>query len=114
MTRTGPARCGLRSSFNELGFQLIATRGTARALKAVGLPVERVYRVNESRPNVVDLIKSAGLDLIINTPLGGPSRFDEKAIRRAAAVGAAFVLRKSMVSRSSVFRISTVVRVTLR
>jgi carbamoyl-phosphate synthase large subunit len=68
----------------QLGFKLIATRGTAQALRAAGLTTEKVYKVNEGRPNVVDLIKSAKLDLIINTPLGGPSRFDEKAIRRAA------------------------------
>jgi carbamoyl-phosphate synthase large subunit len=68
----------------KLGFSLVATRGTAHALQAAGVLVKRVYKVNESRPNVVDLIKSAQLDLIINTPLGGPSRFDEKAIRRAA------------------------------
>ncbi|MGH9395633.1 MAG: carbamoyl-phosphate synthase large subunit [Terriglobia bacterium] len=69
---------------HQLGFTLVATRGTAQALAAAGLPVERVFKVNEGRPNVVDLIKSAKLDLIINTPLGGPSHYDEKAIRRAA------------------------------
>jgi carbamoyl-phosphate synthase large subunit len=68
----------------DLGFKLVATRGTAQALQAAGVAAQRVYKVNENRPNVVDFIKSAKLDLIINTPLGGPSRFDEKAIRRAA------------------------------
>ncbi|HTV53847.1 MAG TPA: carbamoyl-phosphate synthase large subunit [Terriglobia bacterium] len=68
----------------SLGFKLVATRGTAHALQAAGVTVKRVFKVNEGRPNVVDLIKSAKLDLIINTPLGGPSHFDEKAIRRAA------------------------------
>jgi carbamoyl-phosphate synthase large subunit len=67
-----------------LGFKLVATRGTGEALRAAGVPAEKVYKVNEGRPNVVDLIKSASLDLIINTPLGRASRFDEKAIRRAA------------------------------
>jgi carbamoyl-phosphate synthase large subunit len=67
-----------------LGFKLVATRGTTAALRAAGLKVEKVFKVNEGRPNVVDLIKSASLDLIINTPLGRASRFDEKAIRRAA------------------------------
>ncbi|MGH9354921.1 MAG: carbamoyl-phosphate synthase large subunit [Terriglobia bacterium] len=74
----------LAQDLHAMGFALVATRGTAHALRAAGLPVERVYKVNEGRPNVVDLIKSAKLDLLINTPLGGPSRFDEKAIRRAA------------------------------
>ncbi len=67
-----------------LGFKLVATRGTAAALRAAGVQVEMVFKVNEGRPNVVDLIKSASLDLILNTPLGRASRFDEKAIRRAA------------------------------
>ncbi|MBZ5545127.1 MAG: ATP-grasp domain-containing protein [Acidobacteriia bacterium] len=69
------------------GFKLVATRGTAQVLRAAGLKVEKVYKVNEGRPNVVDLIKSGKLDLIINTPLGRASRFDEKAIRRAAVQG---------------------------
>ncbi len=70
-----------------LGFKLVATRGTAQHLRAAGLKVEKVFKVNEGRPNVVDLIKSGKLDLIINTPLGRASRFDEKAIRRAAVQG---------------------------
>ncbi|MGH9407525.1 MAG: carbamoyl-phosphate synthase large subunit [Terriglobia bacterium] len=79
-----PSAVPVAHDLHDLGFKLVATRGTAQALTAAGLPVERVYKVNEGRPNVVDLIKSAKLDLIINTPLGGPSHFDEKAIRRAA------------------------------
>ncbi|MFB3923572.1 MAG: carbamoyl-phosphate synthase large subunit [Terriglobia bacterium] len=71
----------------ELGFKVVATRGTAHSLRAGGLKVEKVFKVNEGRPNVVDLIKSGKLDLIINTPLGRASRFDEKAIRRAAVQG---------------------------
>jgi carbamoyl-phosphate synthase large subunit len=67
-----------------LGFKLVATRGTAGALKAAGLEAQTVFKVKESRPNVVDLIKSREIDLIINTPLGRVSFFDEKAIRRAA------------------------------
>jgi carbamoyl-phosphate synthase large subunit len=68
----------------NLGFQLVATRGTAKALRADGLSVEKVFKVNEGRPNVVDLLKSSELDLVINTPLGRASYFDEKAIRRVA------------------------------
>ncbi len=79
-----PQAVRVARELHGLGLKLVATRGTAAALKAAGLPVERVYKVNEGRPNVVDLIKSAELDLIINTPLGEPSRFDEKSIRRAA------------------------------
>jgi carbamoyl-phosphate synthase large subunit len=68
----------------SLGFTLVATRGTAAALRAAGVKVERVHKVNEGRPNVVDRIKSLEIDLIVNTPLGRTSRFDDKAIRRAA------------------------------
>ena len=70
-----------------LGFKLVATRGTAAKLRAGGLKVEKVFKVNEGRPNVVDLLMSNKIDLIINTPLGRASRFDEKAIRRAAVQG---------------------------
>jgi carbamoyl-phosphate synthase large subunit len=70
--------------FTELGFTLVATDGTARVLERAGLPVERVYKVNEGRPNAVDLVKGEKLQLIINTPQGLQPWFDEKAIRRAA------------------------------
>ncbi|MSO23332.1 MAG: ATP-grasp domain-containing protein, partial [Acidobacteria bacterium] len=69
---------------HQLGFKLIATRGTATALKQSGIPVESVYKVNEGRPHIVDMIKSGMVDLILNTPLGKSSFFDERAIRRAA------------------------------
>ena len=68
----------------ELGFRIIATRGTANYLNESGVPCDRVFKVNEGRPNVVDLIKSDEIDLIVNTPLGRASFYDEKAIRRAA------------------------------
>jgi carbamoyl-phosphate synthase large subunit len=68
----------------EVGFKIVATRGTARVLRSSGIEVETVYKVNEGRPHIVDYIKSGKVDLIINTPLGRESFFDEKAIRRAA------------------------------
>jgi carbamoyl-phosphate synthase large subunit len=68
----------------RLGFKLVATFGTAARLREVGLNVETVFKVNEGRPNVVDFIKRGEIDLIINTPLGRVSHFDEQAIRRAA------------------------------
>ena len=68
----------------RLGFQIMATLGTADRLKEVGLKVETVFKVNEGRPNIVDHIKRGDVALIINTPLGRASHFDEQAIRRAA------------------------------
>ena len=67
-----------------LGFRLLATRGTAAALDAASIEAEPVFKVNEGRPNIVDLIKTRKIDLIINTPLGRESFYDEKSIRRAA------------------------------
>ncbi len=69
---------------HALGFRLIATRGTAAALVAAGVPAERVYKVNEGRPNIVDLVKTGKVDMVINTPLGRESFYDERSIRRAA------------------------------
>jgi len=79
-----PAVVPIARDLESLGFTLVATRGTAAALREHGINVEKVFKVNEARPNVVDRIKSAEIDLIINTPLGRTSRFDDKAIRRAA------------------------------
>jgi carbamoyl-phosphate synthase large subunit len=74
----------LAKRFVELGFSLVATHGTADRLEKAGLSVDRVYKVKEGRPNVVDLIKGANVQLIVNTPHGAEPWFDEKAIRRAA------------------------------
>ncbi|HEV2837121.1 MAG TPA: carbamoyl-phosphate synthase large subunit [Pyrinomonadaceae bacterium] len=74
----------LARKLNRLGFELVATLGTAARLREVGLPVESVFKVNEGRPNIVDHIKSGEISVVINTPLGRVSRFDEQAIRRAA------------------------------
>ncbi|MCP3982630.1 MAG: carbamoyl-phosphate synthase large subunit [bacterium] len=69
---------------SELGFDVVATRGTAEQLQAAGVPCERVYKVLEGRPNVVDMMKNGEIDLILNTPLGADSYFDEAALRREA------------------------------
>jgi carbamoyl-phosphate synthase large subunit len=68
----------------KLGFSVVATVGTAERLREVGLKVESVFKVNEGRPNIVDHIKRGEIAIIINTPLGRTSHFDEQAIRRAA------------------------------
>jgi carbamoyl-phosphate synthase large subunit len=68
----------------ELGFHLIASRGTAAYLRAYGLDVDVVYKVNEGRPNIADQIVNRKVDLVINTPLGRESFFDDRTVRRAA------------------------------
>ena len=68
----------------ELGFRLIATRGTAAYLRAYGLEVDVVFKVNEGRPNIADEIVNRKVDLVVNTPLGRESFFDDRTVRRAA------------------------------
>jgi len=74
----------LAGELHQLGFKLVATRGTQKRLESAGLPCEFVYKVNEGRPNIADLVKSRQVHLIINTPLGRTSFYDERSIRRAA------------------------------
>ena len=76
----------LARHYVELGFKIVATEGTANVLEAAGLIVERVFKVQEGRPNAVDLIKGDRIQLIVNTPRGQDTLFDEKAIRRAAVL----------------------------
>jgi carbamoyl-phosphate synthase large subunit len=66
------------------GFELVATAGTAKALESAGLAVERVRKVAEGRPHVVDLMLNGEIDLVVNTPLGGESFLDDREIRTTA------------------------------
>ena len=75
----------IAKKFAGMGFELFATRGTAERLRAAGLDCTVVFKVNEGRPNVVDLIKDRKISLIVNTPAGASAFEDERAIRRAAA-----------------------------
>jgi carbamoyl-phosphate synthase large subunit len=79
-----PDAVNVARRFVGLGFDLVATRGTAAALRAAGLPVKTVFKVNEGRPNAVDLLKGGKIQLAIYTTTGAPAFHDEKAIRRAA------------------------------
>ncbi len=67
----------------ELGFTIVATSGTARELVRNGIDASPVFKVGEGRPNVVDGIKNGEIHLVINTPLGKQSRYDEEAIGQA-------------------------------
>lgn len=72
------------SKYTKLGFGVIATVGTAKFLNENGISAEPVFKVNEGRPNIVDRIKNGDIQIVINTPLGFESRFDEYAIGWAA------------------------------
>jgi carbamoyl-phosphate synthase large subunit len=67
-----------------LGFRLVATRGTAAYLRSHGLDVDVMFKVNEGRPNIADEIVNKSVELVINTPLGRESFFDDRTVRRAA------------------------------
>ncbi len=79
-----PQVADVARKFADMGFHLVATAGTADIIERAGMAVERVYKVKEGRPNVVDLIKGERMQLVINTPHGLEPWFDEQAIRRAA------------------------------
>ena len=81
---TKPEAVEVAKRFAELGFKLVATRGTAAALRNAGLQCKTVFKVNEGRPNAVDLLKGGSIQLAIYTTTGAPSFSDEKAIRRSA------------------------------
>jgi carbamoyl-phosphate synthase large subunit len=74
----------IAKGFVELGFTLYATSGTAAALKAAGVPVKKLFKLNEGRPNALDMIKNGELALIVNTPSGKVAREDEVKIRSTA------------------------------
>ena len=71
-------------SFADLGFELVATSGTATVLEKAGLKVQRILKLLEGRPNVVDLLKNKEIQFVINTPSGAAPREDEIKIRTTA------------------------------
>ena len=70
--------------FTALGFELVATGGTASVLEKAGLKVQRIYKLQEGRPNAIDLLKNKEIQLVINTPSGATPRADEVKIRTTA------------------------------
>ena len=75
---------GIASQLHDLGFKIVATRGTAAAIKRMGIPVETINKIQDGRNNVVDWIDRGDVDLVINTPTGTAARSDGYEIRRAA------------------------------
>jgi len=70
--------------FHEMGYDIVATDGTARYLRSRGIPTKRVFKIYEGRPNISDLIVSGQVQLLINTPLGKLTQKDDYFIRRTA------------------------------
>ena len=79
-----PSATQIAASLHDLGFSILATRGTAHAIRRMGVPVEEVMKIGEGSPDVVDRIEAGDVDLVINTPTGSGARADGQEIRRAA------------------------------
>jgi carbamoyl-phosphate synthase large subunit len=79
-----PAATQLATRFHDLGFEVIATAGTAQAIERMGVPVTRINKLQEGSPHVLDLIRKRECDLVINTPTGSGARTDGYEIRTAA------------------------------
>ncbi|HRR29954.1 MAG TPA: carbamoyl-phosphate synthase large subunit, partial [Candidatus Sumerlaeia bacterium] len=74
----------IASEYNRLGFKILATRGTHEALKQNNIPSEPILKMHEGRPNIADAIKNGEIHLVINTPAGKQSEFDDSYIRKTA------------------------------
>jgi len=79
-----PAATGLATVLHELGFRIVATRGTAQAIAKMGIPAVAINKIGEGSPHVVDWIERGDVDLVINTPVGTGARADGYEIRAAA------------------------------
>ena len=75
---------GIAVQLHDLGFRIVATRGTAAAISRMGIPVERLNKIGQGSPHVIDWIDGGDVDLVINTPTGTAARTDGYEIRRAA------------------------------
>ena len=88
-----------------LGFGIIATSGTATALEAARVPVTRVYKIREGRPNVLDRVKNGDISFIINSPSGKIPREDEVTIRNAAIAQKIPIMTTLRAAQASVYGI---------
>jgi carbamoyl-phosphate synthase large subunit len=82
--RDKPAATQLAARFHDMGFQVIATRGTAQAISRMGVPVTAINKIGDGSPHVVDFIRNGDVDLVINTPTGSGARSDGYEIRTAS------------------------------
>ena len=82
--RDKPAATGIAIQLHDLGFDLVATRGTAAALQRMGIPAKAINKIAEGSPHVVDWIERGDVNLVINTPVGTGARTDGYEIRSAA------------------------------
>ncbi|MDQ6808474.1 MAG: carbamoyl-phosphate synthase large subunit [Verrucomicrobiota bacterium] len=100
--------------FVELQFGLIATDGTAKTLQGAGIPVTKVFKLREGRPNVLDRVKNGDINFIINTPSGKIPREDEVSIRNAALVRKIPIMTTMRAAQASANGIRSLQRTNLR
>ncbi len=79
-----PAVLEVARQFHQLGFKILATQGTHKFFSDKGIPAEHVLKLHEGRPNIVDIIKNREIHLVVNTPAGKLSKFDDSYIRKSA------------------------------
>jgi carbamoyl-phosphate synthase large subunit len=97
-----PRVADLASELADMGFVLYATGGTAAALKNADVPVKKLFKLSEGRPNALDMLKNGELSLIINTPSGKAAREDEVKIRSTASSSRVPVMTTLRAARASV------------
>src|SRR5881227_1790962 len=100
--------------FVALGFGIIATSGTATALEAARVPVTRVYKIREGRPNVLDRVKNGDISFIINSPSGKIPREDEVTIRNAAIAQKIPIMTTLRAAQASVYGIRSLQKSKVR
>ena len=82
--RDKPELIEVAQGFHDCGFHIMATKGTYQAIVDAGIPAEKVKKIDEGRPNILDIVTNGKIDVIINTPLGKKSASDDSYIRKAA------------------------------
>jgi carbamoyl-phosphate synthase large subunit len=92
-------------ALREMGFRILATRGTQEYLSTRGVECDFVYKVNEGRPNVVDFIKDGEIAIVFNTPLGRESFYDDGAIRKSATLHGVLVVTTLTATAATVLAI---------
>jgi carbamoyl-phosphate synthase large subunit len=103
-----PASIEVARDFSDLGFTVHATSGTAKVLSAAGVEVKTLLKIEEGRPNVLDLIKNGDIHFILNTPSGQQPRLDEVVIRSAAVAARVATMTTLRGARASVAAIRAI------
>ena len=99
--RTKPRAIEIARGFADLGFELYATGGTAAVLAEAGVPVKKLFKLGEGRPNALDMLKNGELAMIINTPHGKTAREDEVKIRSTASSSRVPIMTTLRAARAS-------------